>query len=283
MPGLLLVPLAMVVFVAGAQARPSAPGTTADDVRELGRSIEQIHPNPFRSVSQTTLRVGGGRARTAGAEPLPQRAARRCAPAHRAPRPAERAHGALPGRSVAYSREPSVPASPLRLRRRALRRGRRGRVARPQSSRRDRRNAGREGPRSRRAARAARQRLEPPRPRAAFRADRRGARRPRDQPTATRRPSRSPARMGSSSTSRSRLSGPRGTSRSSRTRCSATTRRSSRVQRSRCTWQAAPSPCGCERSRVGRRSTWATTRSGRRLRAFCERSGASRVRRARSA
>jgi Peptidase family S41 len=49
---LLVVPLAMVVFVAGAQARPSAPGTTADDVRELGRSIEQIHPNPFRSVSK---------------------------------------------------------------------------------------------------------------------------------------------------------------------------------------------------------------------------------------
>ena len=52
MSGLLVVPLAMVVFVAGAQARPSAPGTTADDVRELGRSIEQIHPNPFRSVSK---------------------------------------------------------------------------------------------------------------------------------------------------------------------------------------------------------------------------------------
>ena len=52
MPGLLLVPLAMVAFVTGAQARPSAPVTTADDVRELGRSIEQIHPDPFRSVSK---------------------------------------------------------------------------------------------------------------------------------------------------------------------------------------------------------------------------------------
>jgi hypothetical protein len=49
---LLLVPLAMVMFVTGAQARPSAPVTTADDVRELGRSIEQIHPEPFRSVSR---------------------------------------------------------------------------------------------------------------------------------------------------------------------------------------------------------------------------------------
>ena len=52
MSSLLLVPLAVVVFVAGAQARPSASVTTADDVRELGRSIEQIHPNPFRSVPQ---------------------------------------------------------------------------------------------------------------------------------------------------------------------------------------------------------------------------------------
>jgi hypothetical protein len=53
MPGLLLLPLAMVVFVTGAaQARPSAPVTTADDVRELSRSIEQIHPDPFRSVAK---------------------------------------------------------------------------------------------------------------------------------------------------------------------------------------------------------------------------------------
>jgi hypothetical protein len=52
MPGLLLVPLAMVAIVSAAQARPSAPSTPADDVRELGRSIEQIHPDPFRSVSR---------------------------------------------------------------------------------------------------------------------------------------------------------------------------------------------------------------------------------------
>ena len=52
MPGLLLVPLAMVAIVSSAQARPSAPATLAQDVRELGASIEQIHPDPFRSVSR---------------------------------------------------------------------------------------------------------------------------------------------------------------------------------------------------------------------------------------
>jgi hypothetical protein len=52
MPGLLLVPLAMVAFASAGQARPSAPSTAADDIRELGKSIEQIHPDPFRSVSR---------------------------------------------------------------------------------------------------------------------------------------------------------------------------------------------------------------------------------------
>lgn len=52
MPGLLLVPLAMVVLAASAQARPSAPATSADDVRELGKAIEQIHPEPFRAVTK---------------------------------------------------------------------------------------------------------------------------------------------------------------------------------------------------------------------------------------
>ena len=37
MPGLLLVPLAMVAFVSAGQARPSAPSTAADDIRELGK------------------------------------------------------------------------------------------------------------------------------------------------------------------------------------------------------------------------------------------------------
>jgi hypothetical protein len=52
MPGLLLVPLAMVAIVSSAQARPSAQATLAQDVRELGATIEQIHPDPFRSVSR---------------------------------------------------------------------------------------------------------------------------------------------------------------------------------------------------------------------------------------
>ena len=55
MPGLLLVPVAMVLLVSAAQARPSVASTPADDVRELGRSIEQIHPDPFRSVSRKTF------------------------------------------------------------------------------------------------------------------------------------------------------------------------------------------------------------------------------------
>ena len=55
MPGLLLVPLAMVAFVSAGQARPSAPSTAADDIRELGKSIEQIHPDPFRSVSRKSF------------------------------------------------------------------------------------------------------------------------------------------------------------------------------------------------------------------------------------
>jgi hypothetical protein len=52
MPGLLLASLAMVAVVSSAQARPSAPSTVADDVRELGKSIETIHPDPFRSVTR---------------------------------------------------------------------------------------------------------------------------------------------------------------------------------------------------------------------------------------
>jgi hypothetical protein len=56
MPGLLLVPLAMVAIVSAAQARPSAPVTLAEDVRALGSSIEQSHPAPFRSVSRQRFR-----------------------------------------------------------------------------------------------------------------------------------------------------------------------------------------------------------------------------------
>lgn len=50
MPGLLLVAsLATVAIAWSAQARPA---TVAEDVRELGKSIEQLHPAPFRSVSR---------------------------------------------------------------------------------------------------------------------------------------------------------------------------------------------------------------------------------------
>jgi hypothetical protein len=52
MPGLLLVPLAMVAIVSSAQARSSAPVTLADDVRDLGAAIEEIHPAPYRGVSR---------------------------------------------------------------------------------------------------------------------------------------------------------------------------------------------------------------------------------------
>jgi peptidase S41-like protein len=58
MPGLLIVAsLAMVALVSSAQARSSAPTTAAEDVRELGKSIEQLHPDPFRSVSRQRFRA----------------------------------------------------------------------------------------------------------------------------------------------------------------------------------------------------------------------------------
>ena len=53
MTRLLLLPLAMVALVSSAQARPSAPATASEDVRDLGSSIEQIHPAPFRSISRS--------------------------------------------------------------------------------------------------------------------------------------------------------------------------------------------------------------------------------------
>ena len=57
MPGLLVVAsLAMVVLVSSGQARPSAPSTAAEDVRELGASIE-LHPEPYRSVSRRRFRA----------------------------------------------------------------------------------------------------------------------------------------------------------------------------------------------------------------------------------
>jgi hypothetical protein len=50
--GLLLALSAMVALVSSAQARPSASASAADDVRDLGSSIEEIHPAPFRSISK---------------------------------------------------------------------------------------------------------------------------------------------------------------------------------------------------------------------------------------
>ena len=50
--GLLLALSAMVAIVSSAQARPSATSTAAEDVRDLGDSIEQIHPAPFRNISK---------------------------------------------------------------------------------------------------------------------------------------------------------------------------------------------------------------------------------------
>jgi peptidase S41-like protein len=50
--GLLLALIAMVAPVSSAQARHSADSSAATDVRDLGASIEQIHPAPFRSISR---------------------------------------------------------------------------------------------------------------------------------------------------------------------------------------------------------------------------------------
>ena len=50
--GLLLALIAMVALVSSAQARPSAESSAAADIRDLGDSIEQIHPAPFRSISR---------------------------------------------------------------------------------------------------------------------------------------------------------------------------------------------------------------------------------------
>jgi len=50
--GLFLAFIAMVALVSSAQARPSAGFSAAADVRDLGDSIEQIHPAPFRTISR---------------------------------------------------------------------------------------------------------------------------------------------------------------------------------------------------------------------------------------
>jgi Peptidase family S41 len=50
---LLLALTAMVALISSAQARPSLETSAATDVRDLGGSIEQIHPNPFRSIPRS--------------------------------------------------------------------------------------------------------------------------------------------------------------------------------------------------------------------------------------
>ena len=58
LPSALVALLAVVVVVVtGADAHPSAPVDVAADVRELGRSIESIHPAPFRSISRERFRA----------------------------------------------------------------------------------------------------------------------------------------------------------------------------------------------------------------------------------
>jgi Peptidase family S41 len=47
----------VVVVVTGADAHQSAPVDVAEDVRELGQSIESIHPAPFRSVPRQRFRA----------------------------------------------------------------------------------------------------------------------------------------------------------------------------------------------------------------------------------
>jgi hypothetical protein len=54
---LVAVALAVVTVAGGAHARPTAQATAADDVRELGASIEQIHPDPFRAVPRQRFRA----------------------------------------------------------------------------------------------------------------------------------------------------------------------------------------------------------------------------------
>ena len=60
MSGLLLASLAMVAIVSAAQARPSAPATAAADVRELGASIEMVHPDPFRAITRERFQAEVG-------------------------------------------------------------------------------------------------------------------------------------------------------------------------------------------------------------------------------
>jgi hypothetical protein len=54
---LLLAALTVATIAAAAQARPAEQATPAGDVRILGEAIEQIHPEPFRSLSRQRFRA----------------------------------------------------------------------------------------------------------------------------------------------------------------------------------------------------------------------------------
>ena len=54
---LLLAALTVATIAAAAQARPAEQATPAGDVRILGEAIEQLHPEPFRSLSRQRFRA----------------------------------------------------------------------------------------------------------------------------------------------------------------------------------------------------------------------------------
>ena len=92
----------MVAIVSSAQARPSAPVHRGGDVRELGKSIEQIHPGAVPERLAAALPVRGERLAQRAPTISRERAARRDAADHRAPRAAQRPHRSVPRRSGAH-------------------------------------------------------------------------------------------------------------------------------------------------------------------------------------
>ena len=250
---LLLALVAVVVVVSGADARSSASADAAADVRLLAR---KDRGDPSRAVSKCVagaLPVGGEHARPNGTRALSERAPGRDPPGHRAPRPAQRAHGPLPGGSGPRERPAPLPAAPVPVQRRAPCRRRRGQGADRLPRRGRRGHADRAGPPACRTARAARQRLEPAGACSALRARRRGARRARpgrgcrSGRVHAREPQRRTHRAHPDSSSRPEVRIPvRGSAlRPLPVRSAARIRGPS-------TWPEAPGPCGRGRSRAGR-------------------------------
>jgi hypothetical protein len=54
---LLVLPLAAVVLASGAHARPSAPATSAQDVRALADALDGIHPGLYENVTRSRFRA----------------------------------------------------------------------------------------------------------------------------------------------------------------------------------------------------------------------------------